>query len=347
MCRSGAACDSDSESESESKSKSDALFAGEAGVNAGSVSHRAVQTVPAPAIAQVLVVGLVRNASGKIDTDVQRLRRALGSFMQVHWLLIESDSTDGTVEELQQLVDTVPRFRFLSLGQLQPQMPLRTQRIAHCRNAYLEALDQHADYADVDLVLMADFDGINTLVDEAAILSCWAREDWDVCTANQAGPYYDIWALRHALWSPGDCKSSYLFLVDHGVDPERALQATVLTRMITIPVDSPWIAVDSAFGGLGIYRRELLRGLRYIGLAADGHEVCEHVSMHAQIRSRGGMIFINPAMVCAGANEHTRTLRLSQKLHRFVRTTAKRLLVILLPGRFSNTSSRRLKHDAG
>ena len=347
MCRSGAACDSDSESESESKSKSDALFAGEAGVNAGSVSHRAVQTVPAPAIAQVLVVGLVRNASGKIDTDVQRLRRALGSFMQVHWLLIESDSTDGTVEELQQLVDTVPRFRFLSLGQLQPQMPLRTQRIAHCRNAYLEALDQHADYADVDLVLMADFDGINTLVDDAAILSCRARDDWDVCTANQAGPYYDIWALRHPLWSPGDYKSSYRFLVDHGVKTECALQATLLTKMIVLPADSPWIAVDSAFGGLAIYRRELLRGLRYVGLAADGQEVCEHVSMHAQICSHGGRIFINPGMVCAGANEHTRALRPGRKLLRFVRTAAKRLLMTVWPSRFFNTSSRRVGHDAG
>jgi len=316
-------------------------------VKAGVVTHRTSPNLPAAAAARVLVVGLVRNASGKIDGDVQRLRLALGSFGQVLWLLVESDSIDRTVEDLQQLATTVPGFRFLSLGQLQPHLPLRTQRIAHCRNAYLEALDQHADYADVDLVVMADFDGINTLVDEAAVLSCWARDDWDVCTANQAGPYYDIWALRHALWSPGDCKSSYLFLVGHGVDPERALQATVLTRMITIPVDSPWIAVDSAFGGLGIYRRELLRGLRYIGLAADGHEVCEHVSMHAQIRSRGGKIFINPAMVCAGANEHTRTLRLSQKLHRFVRTTAKRLLVILWPGRFPNTSSRRLNHDAG
>ena len=300
-----------------------------------------------PATAQVLVVGLVRNASGTIDMDVQRMRRAVGSFGRVQWLLVESDSNDRTVDDLQRLANTVPGFRFLSLGQLQPQLPLRTQRIAHCRNAYLEALDQHADYADVDLVVMADFDGINTLVDDAAILSCWARDDWEVCTANQAGPYYDIWALRHALWSPSDYKSTYRFLVDHGVKTERALQATLLTRMITIPADSPWIAVDSAFGGLAIYRRELLWGLRYVGLAADGHEVCEHVAMHAQIRAHGGRRFINPGMVCAGANEHTRALRPSQKLLRFARTAAKRLLVAVWPSRFSSTSSRRVSHDAG
>jgi len=316
-------------------------------VNAGAVPFRAIRPVPAPATARVLVVGLVRNASGTIDMDVQRLRFALGSFGRVGWLLVESDSTDRTVEDLHRLAKTVPGFRFLSLGQLQPLLPLRTQRIAHCRNAYLESLDQHADCADVDLVVMADFDGINTLVDEAGILSCWARDDWDVCTANQAGPYYDIWALRHPLWSPGDYKSSYRFLVDHGVKTECALQATLLTKMIVLPADSPWIAVDSAFGGLAIYRRELLRGLRYVGLAADGQEVCEHVSMHAQICSHGGRIFINPGMVCAGANEHTRALRPGRKLLRFVRTAAKRLLMTVWPGRFSNPSSRRVGHDAG
>jgi len=287
-----------------------------------------------PAVANLLVVGLVRNAGGKISADVDRLMRALGSFQRVQWLLIESDSTDRTIEELRRLANTVPSFRFLSLGQLQPHLPLRTQRIAHCRNAYLEELDQHADYASVDLVVMADFDGINTLVNDIAVLSCWMRDDWDVCTANQIGPYYDIWALRHSQWSPSDCKSSYRFLVSYGVEPQRALQATLLTRMITIPAGGPWIAVDSAFGGLAIYRRELLRGLRYVGLAADGQEVCEHVSIHEQIRSRGGRIFINPMMICAGANEHTRVLRARQKLVRAVRTVAKRVLLAIWPGRF-------------
>jgi hypothetical protein len=290
--------------------------------------------LPPAAEAKVLVVGLVRNAGGRISADIERLQQAVASFRSVQWLVVESDSTDRTICDLEHLRATVPGFRFVSLGELQPRLPLRTQRIAHCRNAYLDELETHPDYAGVDLVVMADLDGINGLVDEAAVLSCWGRDDWDVCAANQAGPYYDIWALRHPLWSPNDCKASYHFLVDHGVDSELALQAAVLTRMITIDADSPWIAVDSAFGGLAIYKREILQGLRYNGLSADGKELCEHVPMHAQILARGGRILINPRLLCSGANEHTQTLRLSKKFERLLRRMGKRLLTALMPGRF-------------
>ena len=179
-------------------------------------SHLCV-SLPKPADARVLVVGLVRNAAGKVAADVYRLARALAAFKQVQWLLIESDSSDGTLAELAELRSAVSGFDYTSLGALSSLKPLRTQRIAHCRNVYLERLDKHPALAAIDLVLMADFDGINDRVDKDAINSCWGRDDWDVCAANPAGPYYDIWALRHPLWSPNDYKSGHRFLVEHGI----------------------------------------------------------------------------------------------------------------------------------
>ncbi|MBK8108790.1 MAG: hypothetical protein IPK42_25470 [Betaproteobacteria bacterium] len=289
-------------------------------------------SLPKPADARVLVAGLVCNAGGKVAADVQRLGRALAAFKQVQWLLIESDSSDDTLAELARLHSEISGFDYTSLGTLSSSLPLRTQRIAHCRNAYLERLDSSPELAAIELVLMADFDGINDRVDETAILSCWARDDWDVCAANPAGPYYDIWALRHPLWSPNDYKSGYRFLVEHGIAAEAALQATVLSRMVTIDPRVPWIEVDSAFGGLAIYRRSALLGLRYAGLSADGQEVCEHVAVHEQIRTAGGRIFINPRLVCAGPNEHTRVLGFSKKIERAVRRAGKRVLFAERPG---------------
>lgn len=290
---------------------------------------------PAPAQAQVLVVGLVRNAQRTIASDVQRLQRALQAFGRVQWLLVESDSDDATAARLETLRQQVPDFHFLSLGRLRDRLPQRTARIAHCRNAYLERLDNDPAFAGVDFVVVADLDGINTLIDAAGVQSCWQRSDWDVCTANSAGPYYDIWALRHALWSPNDCKASHRFLVDSGLGEEAALAATVLARMITIPTDAPWIEVDSAFGGLAIYRRASLHGLRCNGLDAAGQEVCEHVALHAAVRARGGRIFLNPAMVSAGRTEHTEPLRRVNKLARLARQALKRVLAWVFPGRFA------------
>ncbi len=154
-------------------------------------------------------------------------------------------------------------------------------------------------------MIIADFDGVNRLITDEAVLSCWERNDWDVCTANQRGPYYDVWALRHRDWSPNDCWLQYVFLFQHNVGKRLALFAAVHSRMITISEDSNWIEVDSAFGGFAIYRRSVLEEALYVGLRDDGGEICEHVTFHSQLRAQHRRIFINPKLINAAYTEHT------------------------------------------
>ena len=77
--------------------------------------------------------------------------------------------------------------------------------------------------------------------------------------------------------------------------------------MIVIPQDAEWIEVDSAFGGLAIYRRETLLDVssRYIGLYKDGIEVVEHVSLHLGIIQNGYKIFINPRLINTDFTDHS------------------------------------------
>ncbi len=281
---------------------------------------------------QVLVTGLVRNCAAGIRTDLQRLQAALRAFPQRHWLLVESDSADDSVATLQALCHEHENFRFLSLGALRERLPLRTDRLAHCRNAYLDELQGNPLYRDVELVVVSDFDGVNTHITEAGVMSCWQRGGWAMCAANQAGPYYDIWALRHPLWSPNDCFAMQRFLHRHGLSDERALQVAVLGRMVTLPPTANWLEVDSAFGGLALYQRAALEGVRYHGLDDEGAEVCEHVALHAAMRARQHRLFINPAMVNAGIAEHAEHLRLSRQLQRVAKAGARRLLGSLKGG---------------
>jgi hypothetical protein len=57
--------------------------------------------------------------------------------------------------------------------------------------------------------------------------------------------------------------------------------------------------VDSAFGGLGIYRREAFLAGRYAGTddLAGGIDVADHTPYHRQLRQKGYRIFINPALI--------------------------------------------------
>ncbi len=252
-----------------------------------------------------LIVGLARNCEKNIKDDVCKIQSALRSFQNIQWLVIESDSNDGTLQKLEELEVQVENFRFISLGKLREKFPLRTERIAVCRNRYLDELKTAPSYGSVDYVVVADLDGLNSLIDEQAFLSCWSRDGWDVCAANQRGPYYDVWALRHKIWSPNDCWAQYRFMVKNNISKNKALFSAVYWRMIKIPENSDWIEVESAFGGLAIYRREVLEGARYVGLSDCGDEVAEHVALNGTIRSKNHRIFINPRLINAGYTEHT------------------------------------------
>jgi len=274
------------------------------------------QHAPGISEASILVVGIVRNCEKSIRHDVRQLHAAFQGAQQIYWFIVESDSSDKTLEALSSLGRELPNFRFQSLGSLAGSIPKRTDRISYCRNVYLDELNSNPLYSSVDLVVIADLDGVNDLVTSEGVGSCFMRSDWDVCTANQRGPYYDIWALRHFIWNPIDCKKQYEFLRRSGTHGELAAWVSVLGKMITVPESADWIPVDSAFGGLGIYRRAILSGARYAGADENGDEMCEHVLLHNQLRARGARIFINPRLINTAYTEHSQQRKVAQCLRR-------------------------------
>jgi hypothetical protein len=245
----------------------------------------------------ILVVGVARNCAQHIIEDILNLKQSLLTFKKIQWLIIESDSDDNTVDILATLTSEIPSFHFISCGILQNKYPLRTERIAFCRNIYLKEIQENCLYQDVDLIMVADLDGVNSLITTEAISSCFKRNDWDVCTANQKTRYYDIWALRHASWCPNDCWRQRNFFKKYGLINDEAEFAAVYSKMIYIPKSSTWIEVESSFGGLAIYKKHTLVNAKYIGLRNDGSEICEHVPLHRQLKTQGFKIFINPALI--------------------------------------------------
>ena len=143
-----------------------------------------------------LIVGTVRDCSKYLKRDVERLKSAMGKVKSLHWLLIESDSSDNTIKSLRNLNNTIDNFKFITLGNLANKMPLRGQRLAYARNIYVNKIKFDNEYKNIDFVIVADLDGLNKLINYKSIASCWSFKNWDMCSANQLGPYYDLWALR-------------------------------------------------------------------------------------------------------------------------------------------------------
>ena len=266
-----------------------------------------------------LIVGTLRNCADVFRTEMDRIERALSPLGSVYWFVVESDSQDDTLACIEQIKRERPQFDYASLGHLEGQTSLRTDRIAQCRNRYLDELPRIRARASITHVVVADLDGVNAQLTQAAVQSCWRRQDWDVVTANQAGPYYDIWALRHPLWCPNDYLERGRFFIDHGLSPTFAGSIASRGINLKIPPDQDWIEVTSAFGGFAIYRADVLTDVHYEGVGPQGHQVCEHVSLNTTLSERGHRLFINPALINAHITEHTHNLRKLDKLWSNVR----------------------------
>jgi hypothetical protein len=169
-------------------------------------------------------------------------------------------------------------------------------------------------------VAIADFNNLNNKLTATAIESCFVNNSWDVVSANQRGRYYDVWALRHPQWSPNDCWEQHAFYRKYMKFPESAITFSMRSRMLRIPRDEAWIEVDSAFGGLAIYKSSILNSnAKYSGITSEGKRICEHVPFNLALKAKGARIFVNPALINTRITDHSRRLSLLFTLLRISR----------------------------
>lgn len=263
---------------------------------------------------RILIVGTIRNGSKTLRKDIDRLTRTVKGCRYFEFFIVESDSSDVTLSLLQEFARKYDNFRYVSLGNLSESLENRNVRMAFCRNQYVNYI--RSTNHTFDFVLVCDLDGLANKISNVSLRSCWAKEIWHACSANQDGHYYDIYALRHPIWSPNNFEVHQEQLLREGFHPIRARYLALIKRQVVIPKTSDWIEVDSAFGGTTLYKTEVFTFDNYEGYEY-GLSTCEHVTFHAKLRKRGYRIFINPQFINAGITEHTKVFSFLGKL-RFI-----------------------------
>lgn len=264
-----------------------------------------VRVEPAITFRRALVVGTVRNASKFVTSDISRIMQALDPIIPTVAFIVESDSNDDTVEKLTTLSATDSRVQFVSLGNLEPLFPERLERLKHCRNVYLEQIRNNPIYGDCDLVVVVDLDGINTAISEDKFrLALETKIKWDVLAANQSGPYYDILALRHPYWSPNSFIQEMEWLSPF-LGKKAAWQHSLGDRMIKINPSLPPIEVDSAFGGLCIYKRWILEKFDYSNDTPTAVADTDHVILNRKAKADGALIYIHPGLINSKWTTHS------------------------------------------
>jgi hypothetical protein len=258
--------------------------------------------------------GCARDCDRFLPGVLSNLETLAGLFRQSAFVVIENDSCDRTKAVLNDWGCTQARFHLASMDGLDAQLRPRTVRLASARNRYLEII-RNSDLREFDYLFVMDLDNVcEARLDTAAVIRAIAFLDSDRSHAgvfaNQEGPYYDLWALRHGELCPRDIWVDILaYAVTRGVTDEEAYDRVFRPRVFSLAKDRAPLLAESAFGGLGIYRMSAVLGGSYAGEADirlkphDAPEIsltvqaCEHVKLNRQIGASGGRLFILPYLI--------------------------------------------------
>ena len=257
----------------------------------------------------VLIAGLARNCASHLQSSLERLAQVSLAFDAAKFVFVTNDSSDDTLGTLKRWALGRPEASVIEMDGLADVSRYRTARIALARNLYLlELRNELARGRAHEFLIVADLDGVNDQLqfgtDFGTVLRN-APKDWGGLFANQRTAYYDVWALRHPTWCPTDCwaaaRSVYLprFFRRRFMDPYH-----VWRKQVHIPADEPPIAVNSAFGGFGVYRTRFLERAWYWGLTRNLKQVCEHVAFNATVKLNGGQLYILPSLLNDAPAEH-------------------------------------------
>jgi len=243
----------------------------------------------------VLICGLAQNCAGRLPGMLFQLEALGNLFGKYNVVVVENDSTDETAVILEDWVDRNPnvsitRFTYLKSP---PQPTLhsryspawfsadRIQRICFARNIYL---DQVSAY-QTDFVIVVDMDLLGISLD--GISSSFSTpERWQAVASN---------GLRYTLRSPF---RQSVYWDTYAYEPEIGFsggaQSIAEVRKSQVALERQmragnWCSTRSAFGGLCVYRANLLKEVEYLVLSNENREIpwlCEHVGLHRAIRER-------------------------------------------------------------
>jgi hypothetical protein len=287
-----------------------------------------------------------RNVSNYIFNNIQNLTRLSQPFKKSYIFIYENDSSDDTLNILQQLKSnfesTNPNniiFRIYTRKGLDTQIPLRTHRLAYIRNFLKNEAYKIKD--ELDYVVVTDMDNVtNYVVDKGFFNSLEILNNNDFTDAIFATfynskkelHYYDKWALRYKNFDYNCLEGVHymqilMITLIHNID-RPSMQDYIgesflhnhpdVNNLIHKLKNNEIVKVQSAFGGMGIYKPNVYFLGEYDGQnkipfffvkklppLAKAKEDCEHINFHSSISeklNRQPNFYINPQFVVSEVN---------------------------------------------
>ena len=236
----------------------------------------------------VNVLSIARNAMPRLTNTLDLVDEVRAGFARCRWFVFENDSTDETAAVLDAYAD---KNEWLTVAHdtwggddTRGFEQSRTERLAKARNICLDWVRANGQANEYTIVLDLDpdmgfsVDGVLNSIGwlrqmprHAAAMASYSLMRLAVNDEVRVA-HYDSWAARLNWWRDRRAE-------DGGMS---------WFSLLLPPVGSPPIPMNSAFGGLCVYRTEAILAGSYSG------EDCEHVPLHWRMNEAGWQLFLNP-----------------------------------------------------
>jgi tetratricopeptide (TPR) repeat protein len=270
---------------------------------------------------KAIFVGCARDCAQNVQGALANIANVASLFRDSSFLLVENDSSDATPDLILRWCSQRASARLVNLDGLSDSCKARTMRIAAARNAYLDIV--RSEFREYDYLFVLDLDDASvTPLETNEVLRAV-----EYCETNSACAavfpiqryYYDSYALRQKTLCPADIfEEAFDKACSQQRDASQIAREFLGPRIFEIydaigRAKEP-MEVESAFGGLGIYkissliknRRRYLGhkhkilppGVRRrLGFSENGEvgwQVCEHVEFHRGFIENAEKLFLLP-----------------------------------------------------
>jgi len=220
----------------------------------------------------VLICGVVKNVGNRLIHNLNQAIKTGELFKDYHILIYENNSTDNTKEILKKYSNHPKIFvqsENIELTKSNTKLwayteitksdhPCRIESISNARNKLIEEMNKEK-YNMFTYVIWIDLDSNGWELDGISE-SFQKKEEWDVLYSNNKDNYYDMYAYRGETNLLGPEIVGEIFWNN--------------LPNFKIPKSNTLIPVYSAFGGIGIYKKDIFMHHRFDFILNNAVEQC-------------------------------------------------------------------------
>lgn len=250
---------------------------------------------------KIVICAVVKNEAKNIKNFFYLIKKIANFFLDYYVIIVESDSTDETYK----IADNIMKNLKGKLIKTKTSINWpRTKKISHCRNIYLKLISSNKKIHKFDYVLVIDADNVNNQLDLKSIITTLKDlpKNWIGVFPNQKFIYYDLYALRIKKLFDFDCFEKMISSLNL-LSPNQSYFKNVFKNYFILnKFKKRFIKVDSAFGGLGIYKLKYVLNKKYSSLNG---KYCEHVFFNKSLYKKNNFLYIDKKFINSyGLNEH-------------------------------------------